>query len=85
MRNLIRTFALAVVLTLPTLSAVTAGPSPLGTCRTFCFVPGSFPPTAVTWSTSQSNCCSSTGAPCPPGTNPRPISWNNNLCTGLGI
>lgn len=82
MRNLFRILVLAAVLALPNLATAAIGPDPLGTCRTFCLTSGSLP-TAVTWSASQSDCCSSTGAPCPPGTTPRPASWNNNFCTGI--
>lgn len=76
MRNLLRTLALITGLTLAAFSSSVA--ATLGTCRTFCI--GSTPPAAVTWTATSEQCCGGTTNPCPPGTTPRPISWNGLRC-----
>jgi hypothetical protein len=77
MNNLLRALALSTVLTLAALSASSA--APFGTCRTFCYGSSGLP-TSVTWGATQAECCEGTSNPCPPGTTPRPISWNNLRC-----
>jgi hypothetical protein len=70
----------------PAVSAVPAGVSPapqpvwlasnLVTCHTFCSGGGSFQ--FVTWVTTESECCSGTDAPCPPGSTEGSSSFQPN-------
>ena len=78
MKNLLRALALSAVLALTALS--TSSAAPLGTCRTFCYGSSGLP-TSVTWGATREDCCEGTRTPpCPPGTTPRTISWNNLRC-----
>jgi len=70
----------------PAVPAVPAGVSPaplpvaigtgLGTCHTFCAGGGTLQ--FVNWTTTSSQCCSGTGATCPPGTTQGASSFQPN-------
>lgn len=64
MKNMLRASGLVTVLALTALSTASAQVS--GTCRTRCNT-GSVPFTSVYRTTTQSECCSVTYNPCPPG------------------
>lgn len=72
MKNILRASGMVAALALTAIS--TAQAQFPGTCRTTCSSSsGSF--TSVTWSTTQSRCCSFTPNPCPPGSIPLISSW----------
>jgi hypothetical protein len=71
MKTLLRTSGLVAALIFTVLTAGSAAiTNPYGTCRTFCYNPSTGTRTQVSTQTTQSQCCSETYNPCPPGATP---------------
>lgn len=80
MKTPLRTFALAAALALSALAMTGHAilPPPNGTCRTICYNPSTQTISQVSWSTTESVCCSGTVNPCPAGSVPRTSSFQPN-------
>lgn len=72
MKNVLRASGVVAAFALTALS--TANAQLPGTCRTRCST-GAPPFTTVTWSASESACCSGTRNPCPAGSTPVFSTW----------
>lgn len=76
MKNLLRVSVLTAAVALTALLPARA--IPLVNCETACFNSGGVPKfTHVFWSTTASQCCSLTGAPCPAGAVPTSSSYTS--------
>ncbi|MBW8873967.1 MAG: hypothetical protein JF614_03315 [Acidobacteria bacterium] len=75
MKTLLRTSGLVALLSLTALATARGAriSSSFGTCRTTCVGSGSF--TTASWQTTESQCCSGTVNPCPPGMTPGASSF----------
>lgn len=73
MKAMLRALGLVAVLACAVLS--TASADVVGTCKTDCLSISPFSYTHVTWSATQSDCCSGAVNPCPPGATAHPFSW----------
>jgi hypothetical protein len=67
MKTLLRPLGLMAALALAVFTMAGSASSAFGTCTTLCLVSGTHTFTRVVVQTSESQCCSSSYDPCPPG------------------
>jgi hypothetical protein len=77
MKTLLRTSGLVAALALASF-ATAHGIQQNGICTTFCYNAATHTLSQVSWQTTQSQCCSGTFNPCPPGTTPGGASFQPN-------
>ena len=77
MKNLLRTSGLVAALALASF-ATAHGIQQNGTCTTYCYNSTTHTLSQVNWQTTESQCCSGTVNPCPPGSTPRSASFLPN-------
>jgi hypothetical protein len=78
MKTLLRTSGLVAALALASFATARGAFPQNGTCTTFCYNPTTHTLSQVNWQTTESQCCSGTFNPCPPGTTPRGASFLPN-------